>query len=166
MEEHENIELRSEKVRSIIVKIPAPLIRSGITVITLILLGLIIVSAYIPYPENIQIETEVISNETGSKAISYIPYEFITKIKKGMLVQIELEGYNSHLFGTVEGYISNVNNEVFKNKGHNFFKVTIDIESPRNKEQIKIKNGLTGLGYIFVSNDSILKYICKNILKN
>lgn len=162
MKKYENIELRSEKTRSIIGKIPSSLIRSGITIIALILLSLTMALYYIPYPENIQIKTRIISTKTGNKAISYIPYEYITKIKKRMPVQIELEGYPSHMFGTLEGYISNINTEALKNEGHNLFKITIDI---KNKNQIKIKNGLTGLGYILVSNDSILIYIFENLLK-
>ncbi|HBL34607.1 MAG TPA: HlyD family secretion protein [Porphyromonadaceae bacterium] len=168
MEKNEVIELRSEKVRSIIGRIPPLLIRSGITIIVVILIGFLTASAYISYPENILINIEIINCETENnvKVISYIPYLFITKIKEGLLVRIELEGYDSHLFGTLDGHISIIDNNVVKKEGENFFMVIINLDDSTSHKLIPLKHGLNGIGYILISNDSILKHISKSILNN
>ena len=49
---YEQIELRSEKVRNIIGRIPPLLIRSGITLIALLITGLAVAACFIPFPEN------------------------------------------------------------------------------------------------------------------
>ena len=54
MADFNNIELRSEKVRNIIGKVPPEIIRTGIGDITVILLILILAAFFIPYPENIK----------------------------------------------------------------------------------------------------------------
>lgn len=47
---HDNIELRSEKVRKLIGEIPPSLVRWGTVVITIIFLALLIVVCLLPYP--------------------------------------------------------------------------------------------------------------------
>lgn len=51
---YEQIELRSEKVRNIIGRIPPLLIRSGITLIALLITGLAVAACFIPFPENVK----------------------------------------------------------------------------------------------------------------
>lgn len=46
---YEQIELRSEKVRNIIGRIPPLLIRSGITLIALLITGLAVAACFIPF---------------------------------------------------------------------------------------------------------------------
>lgn len=47
---HDNIELRSEKVRNLIGEIPPSLIRWGTVIIVAIFLALILVLCFVPYP--------------------------------------------------------------------------------------------------------------------
>lgn len=58
MEEHDNIGLRSEKVRNVISKIPPFIIRSGITVITILICGIMAVAWFVPYPESVNVKAE------------------------------------------------------------------------------------------------------------
>ena len=46
----ENMELRSEKVRQILGEIPSSLMRWGLVIMAIILLGLILVVCLVPYP--------------------------------------------------------------------------------------------------------------------
>lgn len=163
MKDYENIELRSEKVKNIIGKIPSPLVRSGISLISVILLGLVTVSALIPYTQSVAVTTEInFSLESHkARAVSLIPYSYISQIRVGSLVQIELEGYHSHLYGTLEAEISAVEKDVIKVGRENFFQVTIDIMDRQDKTQIDLKDGVVGIGYILLSDDTILKHITK-----
>ncbi len=87
----DKIELRSEKVRTIIGEIPSRVVRYGIIVITIVISGLLAAAYFIPYPETIDAKI-MIKNETqGTIAI---PYKYINTVRKGMTVSIELEGFD------------------------------------------------------------------------
>jgi hypothetical protein len=58
-EQKKNIELRSEKVRSIIGQVPSVLLRYGMVLIGIVLLLLIGIAAFIPYQESLPISAEV-----------------------------------------------------------------------------------------------------------
>ena len=71
--DYEQIELRSEKVRNIIGRIPPLLIRSGITLITLLIAGLATATCFIPYPENVKGKVEVtINSHSEIEIIAFI----------------------------------------------------------------------------------------------
>lgn len=76
----ENIELRSEKIRSIIGNIPASLLRYEVVIVLIILLFLFILLFFIPYNESYSVKLEL-SNEnqklnqvTDSKGLNHIDY--------------------------------------------------------------------------------------------
>lgn len=58
-EKNKNIELRSEKVRNIVGKVPPLLLRTGIAVISIILISLLITAYFIPYREYRTVEVEL-----------------------------------------------------------------------------------------------------------
>ncbi len=66
MKEKKNIELRSEKVRSIIGQVPSVLLRYGIALIGIVLILLVGMAAFIPYKETISIAAKV---ETSPKSV-------------------------------------------------------------------------------------------------
>lgn len=83
MTDYENIELRSEKVRNIIGKVPSELVRGGTGFIAVILLLLVLAASFIPYPENIKANVNVTAVDYDDViAEALIPYRYITKIKK------------------------------------------------------------------------------------
>lgn len=167
MEEYENIELRSEKVKAIIGKIPAPVIRSGITFLTLLLTGFMMAAAYIPYPENLAVNVEIIDPDSlyTGRAVALIPYTYITHIHEDLPVRMEMQGYDACLYGTVEGKIIHIDKEVLKRSDEHFFKVTIAFDLFIPGKKIDIKGGMAGRGYILLSHNSILKHIGDRILK-
>lgn len=76
----ENIELRSEKIRSIVGNIPASLLRYEVIIVSIILLFLIILLFFIPYNESYSVKLEL-SNEnqklnqvTDSSGLIHIDY--------------------------------------------------------------------------------------------
>ena len=73
------IELRSEKVRHIIGEIPSGIVRYGITIITIVILGLLVGAYFIPYPETISTRIEIADRRQGTVDI---PYKYVNTVKK------------------------------------------------------------------------------------
>lgn len=83
MTEYDNIELRSEKVRNIISKVPSELVTGGTVYIALLLMMLFVAAMLIPYPENIRAVTIVTSVDRRSiQADAYIPFRYVNRIKE------------------------------------------------------------------------------------
>lgn len=114
MEEVDNIELRSEKVRHIIGCIPPVLVHSGIGIIATIIFLLLLAACLIPYPETIQTPVEVVrmTRGGGGKARILLPYARVAKVKLGMRVEMQMEGYDAHTYGYVEGRVTQIHRTV------------------------------------------------------
>lgn len=100
----DNIELRSDKVRSIIGQIPPWIIRRGISVVLLIIFALLMGSYYFKYPYIITTKVKFTKVDDTFVGLTEIPANEISKIKKGQEVEI--------YFSNVE----NVNGLQFKSK--------------------------------------------------
>ena len=72
--ESENIELRSEKVRNVIGKVPTRLVSLGTVVITIIVLALVVAFYKIPYPISIDANGEVINQRIVQV---FVPYKYL-----------------------------------------------------------------------------------------
>lgn len=153
----ENIELRSEGVRKIIGKIPPLLIRSGISVIALIIILLLAVAAFVPYPDILDGQVVIVEiAQERVKAEGLLPYSRIAQIKPGMKVEMELEGYNARKYGYQHGVITAINTKVITQKGENFFSFTVTLQkSPL------IRKGMKGETSIILSNNTLLGKIIR-----
>ena len=154
-----NIELRSEKVRNIIGKVPPEIIRTGIGDITVILLILILAAFFIPYPENIKATATVTGTDvTGCiHAEVLIPYRYITKMKKEMPVEMEFEGYEAGRYGYPHGKIVNCANTITVMEGNNFFKAEIIIDNKH--ASYPILKDMKCSASILLSDESIAYHI-------
>lgn len=106
----DNIELRSDKVRSIIGQIPPLIIRSGISVILLVIIALLIGSCYFKYPYTITTTVEFSQIGNSYIGIVKIPANEISKVKKGQEVEIYFENIknlNGLMFKSTLDEISN-----------------------------------------------------------
>lgn len=155
MEDYERIELRSEKVRNIIGRIPPMLIRIGITFICLLLIALFAAAWFIPYPESIKTQAEITAPKTASV---YIPYRYITQIKKEMPVEIELEGYNARTYGYLKARITAISSKVEVRDGDNFFIVTVQL-LPSPGFPALIEEHMKGNAFILLANKSIARHL-------
>lgn len=152
------IELRSEKVRNIIGRIPPLLIRSGIILITLLITGLAAATCFIPYPENVKGKVEVtINDKSEMEIISFIPYTNITRIKEGMPVHIEMEGYDARTYGYLKGRVKAIHKKVLKKEGKNYFRVDLKLDNA--VDYYKIKEGMEGTATILLSDRSLVQYL-------
>lgn len=151
----EEIELRSEHVRKIIGQIPPVLVRSGISIIGIIVALLLAVAAFIPYPETIESDITLSGIYRGQAfAIGQLPYAYISQVKKNMKVEIELEGYTTEECRYPTGRIETILPKVISNNGQNYFRITLTM-----KEMPFMQKGMKGEASIILSNKTLLRRI-------
>ena len=152
----DKIELRSEKIRHIIGEIPSRIVRYGITIITIVLLVLLVGAYFIPYPETISAKIEMTDRQQGTVDI---PYKYVNTVKKGKNVSIELEGYNTEMYGAANGMITATMHTPRQTAAGNVFTAQVKVTDCK----YKIISGMTGTASILVSNESVLQRIGRQI---
>lgn len=152
----DKIELRSEKVRHIIGEIPSGIVRYGITIITIVVLGLLVGAYFIPYPETIN--TKILASGSHQGCME-VPYKYVNTIKRGMIVNIEFEGYDTETYGRTSGTIMTISRTPNHTTNGSMFTAQVRIEN----DKYKIINGMTGIASILVSNESVLQRIVLRI---
>lgn len=150
------IELRSEKVRHIIGEIPSRIVRYGITVITFVILGLLIGAYFIPFPETISAKVHMTSAYQGTIAV---PYKYVHTIRREMMVNIEIEGYDAETYGVANGLITTTSHTPRQTAEGNVFTAQVRITDCK----YNLISGMTGTASVLVSNESVLQRIAKQI---
>lgn len=87
--ESDNIELRSEKVRNVISKVPPRLVSLGAVIITIIVLALAVAFYKIPYPISIEATGEVINQRTVQV---FVPYKYLYLFNEPRTAHVSFEG--------------------------------------------------------------------------
>ena len=87
--ELDNIELRSEKVRNVIGKVPPRLVSLGTVIITIIVLALAVAFYKIPYPISIEANGEVINQKTVQV---FVPYKYLYLFDEPRTANVSFEG--------------------------------------------------------------------------
>lgn len=151
------IELRSEKVKHIIGEIPSGIVRYGITIITIVILGLLVGAYFIPYPETVSAKVQMTNARQGTIDI---PYKYVNTITRGMTVNIEVEGYDAETYGAANGIITSTSHTPRQAAAGSVFTAQIRITDCR----YKIISGMTGTASILISNESILQKIVRRII--
>ena len=152
----DKIELRSEKIRHIIGEIPSRIVRYGITIITIVLLVLLVGAYFIPYSETISARIEMTNRQQGTVDI---PYKYVNTVKKGKNVSIELEGYDTEMYGAANGTITATMHTPRQTAEGNVFTAQVRITDCK----YNLISGMTGTASILVSNESILQRIVRQI---
>ena len=150
------IELRSEKVRHIIGEIPSRIVRYGITIITIVILGLLIGAYFIPYPETISAKVHMTSAYQGTIAV---PYKYMNTMARGMTANIEVEGYDAETYGVANGVITAISHTSRQTAEGSVFTVQVRITDCK----YKLVSRMTGTASILVSNESVLQRIVHRI---
>lgn len=97
MTENKNIELRSEKVRSIIGQVPPVLLRYGIALIGVILLLLVVMAAFIPYQESLPISAEMETSPNSVLLRASQSGHILWESKSRVVNKGEILGYEQNL---------------------------------------------------------------------
>ena len=106
MKEERPIELRSEKVRNIIGRMPSALIRYGTMIIGTALLMLCVVSAFIPYRETVPVTITIKQTDSGLQGLALVPKDRLPLIHPGSKVTID-----DPLAGFIEATVSETSRE-------------------------------------------------------
>ena len=106
MKEERPIELRSEKVRNIIGRMPSALIRYGTMIIGTALLMLCVVSAFIPYRETVPVTITIKQTDSGLQGLAIVPKDRLPQIHPGSKVTID-----DPLAGFIEAAVSETSRE-------------------------------------------------------
>lgn len=85
----DNIELRSERVRNVIGKVPPRLVSLGTVLITVIVLALALAFYKIPYPISIEATGEVINQRTVQV---FVPYKYLYLFDEPRTAHVSFEG--------------------------------------------------------------------------
>lgn len=153
----ESIELRSEKVRSIVSKVPPSLATGGTLYISILLLALFLTAAIIPYPNNIYANLIITSIEKSHVCAEIlIPYRYITQIGKSTKIVVEMEGYASQKFGFTIGEIETCDNKVINLDDNSYFRVYLTLKTPL---KYNITERMKGIATITITDKNILQYI-------
>lgn len=151
-----NIELRSDKVRSIIGQIPPWIIRSGITVTVLVVIALLVGSYYFKYPYTIITTVEFVKKDNSFVGIIKIPANEISKVKKGQEVEIQFEkikNLNGFMF---KSRINEISDKITISNKNGFYTAQI------NKiENLNIKEKTSGVTIIKTDEISFFDRIIK-----
>ena len=132
----DKIELRSEKVRHIIGEIPSGIVRYGIAIITIVIIGLLVGAYFIPYPETISTKVQMTNAHQGT-----------------------IEGYDAETYGAANGMITATSHTPRQTATGGVFMAQVRITDCK----YKIIRGMTGTVSILVSNESVLQRIIKQI---
>ncbi|MBF1445361.1 MAG: HlyD family efflux transporter periplasmic adaptor subunit, partial [Prevotella nigrescens] len=142
--------------RHIIGEIPSGIVRYGITIITIVILGLLVGAYFIPYPETISAKIEMADRRQGTVAI---PYQYVNTVKKGMNVSIELEGYDTEMYGVTNGTITAISSTPQHAANGNIFVAKVNVKNCK----YNIEGGMVGTASILVSNESMLQRILQRV---
>ncbi len=152
----ENIELRSDKVRSIIGQIPPWIIRSGITVILLVIVALLIGSYYFKYPYTITTTVEFVEKNNSFIGIVKIPANEISKVKKGQKVEINFEKTKNMNGLMFISKIKDISNNVTISDENGFYTAKID-----EIDNLNINEETSGIAIIITDEISFFDRIIK-----
>ncbi len=159
MENQNNIELRSDKVRSIIGQIPPWIIRSGISVIFFVILVLLIGSYYFKYPYTINTTVEFYKDNNTYIGIVKIPANEISKTEKGQEVEIHFEKVKNLNGIRFRSKINEISQKITILNNSGFYTAKID-----TIDNLKIKYKINGKAIIKTQEISFFKRILNRIM--
>ncbi len=113
--EFDNIELRSEKVRNVIGKVPPRLVSLGTVIITIMVITLGMAFYKIPYPISIEANGEVVTNSTVQV---YVPYKYLYLFNDSRTANVSFEG-NEEI--TYQCKITSHNTKLIHKEDGNYF---------------------------------------------
>ncbi len=151
MSETNNIELRSEKVRQIIGKVPPVLARTGTFIITILVIALAVAFYTIRYPITIEVEGRVMPHDTLQIAVSY-KYLYLFTEPRQVIVTYEGEDRNaqSHVYT-----ITSFSRRLLSIGPDNYFIAKASVASDRGHIQI----GQKAVGQIIVSDKTLWQQV-------
>ena len=149
--ETDNIELRSEKVRNGIGKVPPRLVSLGTAIITVIVLALTVAFYKIPYPISIEAKGEVASQSTIQVLV---PYKYLYLFDEPRTAYVSFEGNDN---ASYKCDIISHNAKLIHTGNGNYF---MAIATVRTQENISVPQQHTKADVrIIVSNKTLWQHV-------
>ena len=158
MENKSNIELRSDKVRSIIGQIPPWIIRSGISVIFFVIVILLIGSYYFKYPYIIKTKVEFIKKDNLYIGYIEIPANEISKIKKDQVIEIYFDNIKNLEGITFKSKITEIPDKITISNKKGFYSIKINTIN-----NINLKENINGIAKIKTNEISFFEKIFNHL---
>ncbi len=151
--ESDNIELRSEKVRNVIGKVPPRLVSLGTVIITIIVLALAVAFYKTPYPISIEANGEVINQRTIQV---FVPYKYLYLFNEQRTAHVSFEGYDniSYQFDVT----SHSTKLVHKEDG-NYFVAIATINTQGNSRKSVLQKYMKADISIIISNKTLWQQV-------
>jgi len=160
------IELRSEKVRNIIGQIPPRIIRSGISIIFLVICILLFGTYVFEYPYIVKSQIIITEENNNLSGIIKIPANEICKLKSGQEVIINFDNILNMNNGLLVSKIDSISTIIkFENEeAFGYARIKINDTLITNKGyQIKFTNEITGNAQIITEKISFFDRIIRPI---
>ncbi|MGC9151771.1 MAG: hypothetical protein ACP5F6_08435 [Microbacter sp.] len=159
----DTIELRSEKVRNIIGKVPPRIVRSGLSVLATVFGLLLIGSYFFPYTETIHASAQIIPSDSSHYyAVADIPIILQARISNGLEVMIEIEGYNKNSYGQIKGHVGSRNPMPLGNGKNKQIEIDIALDNnltTANGTTIAYYHDMQGTATIILKKERLLNVI-------
>ncbi|WP_143310578.1 hypothetical protein [Chitinophaga vietnamensis] len=97
-------EVRSEEVQELMGKMPPWIVRSGITMIGIVLLCTLVMAACLRFPEVVAVRVSV----RGSEVQAVVPSKDVWKVRPGQAVVIRLDAYPYEQYGVLQGMVQTI----------------------------------------------------------
>ena len=150
--ETDNIELRSEKVRNVIGKVPPRLVSLGTVVITIIVLALAVAFYKIPYPISIEANGEVINQRTVQV---FVPYKYLCFFDEPRTAHLSFEGNDIVSYNCD---ITSHNAKLIHRKDGNYFMAIATVNTQRQKSPV-LQKYMKADVRIIVSNKTLWQQV-------
>lgn len=169
MNESENIELRSEKVRTIIGQIPPIIIRIGITVIFFIIIGMLTGSYFFKYDYTIKTLATIEQPKDTTIIVIKIPANVISKVKIGHKVILNFNKVPNLYNERIISEIQTIPNQLVISKLGGFYLTVITLTKEESKNSPRIVGTIEIDAEIVTDKISIIDRIIepfKSLLKH
>ena len=153
MDETEEIELRSEKVRNIIGQIPSRIIRMGITVIFVVFLALLAGAYFFRFDRTIDTQTTVYMKNNRVHYTIEIPYNKLRYLEAGQKLVITIPDGNS--FATT---IQDIDSTMHINNEQTYYR----IDGVINNSKLKVDEQLEAWVTIYIGQTNLIDYVLNN----
>ncbi len=149
MAEERNIELRSEKVRNIVGKIPPAMDRYGIVAIGLVLMVVLAVSMLIPYKETVRFSVRFDPSQSKTQGMAYIDARQAKLLHEGMPVSIAVmdETVEGEVVSVSENRVNGKHVVIIKTTDNDEITVDVDLKAEAVMMERSWFEVMMGVGY-------------------
>ena len=149
----DNIELRSEKVRNVIGKVPPRLVSLGTVIITVIVLALAVAFYKIPYPISIETNGEVVNHRMVQV---FVPYKYLYLLNETRTAYVSFEGYDNISY---QFDVTSHNTKLVHKEDVNYFVATATINAQGNSRNSVLQKYMKADVRIIISNKNLWQQV-------